>query len=273
MSKKNRTEPEALNLPAFGIDTHAHIDTEHFAGRMHEVLDRALNAGLKKIGVVFLGLKSYQTNRALLEDRKECFFLIGCHPCHAHTITDNELVEYELLCKTDSRIKAIGEIGLDFYHDISQKKTQEEIFRKQLALAKRCNLPVAIHSRQSHEETIEILIEEGFSQKKVLWHFFMENEEITKKVIDNGWHVSIPGAVTYKGNNSLTEHFKNIPIDRLMIETDSPYVAPEPWRGKENHPALLVFVAQKLAEIRNEETAFIWKKTAENAQKFFNLTD
>lgn len=254
-----------------GVETHAHLDLEDFREDLAEVIGRAKECGIAKIGNVFLGPQAYQQNQGLFEEYPEVFFLLGVHPNNADEFSENDIDDMRAAFKADARLKAVGEIGLDFYWDRVPYDVQEGVFRKQLALAEELDLPVVIHSRDAHERTLEVLEDFGWSGKPLLWHCFGGDAETAQKIIDHGWYLSIPGPVTYKKNELAQEAVRSIPVDRLVLETDCPFLTPEPWRGKRNEPAFIVFTAAKVAELKDMDVNELWAKCAENAYSFFGL--
>ncbi|XPV76264.1 MAG: TatD family hydrolase [Desulfovibrio sp.] len=268
--KKNRPAPQTLGLPAGGIDSHAHIDLKDFEN-LDELFDQAHSSGVSKIGNVFLGHAQYEQNKGLFENRPEVFFLLGEHPNHTLDFDAGEIEKMRTAFESDRRLVAVGEIGLDYYWDKVPHDVQKRAFKMQLDLARELKKPVVIHSRDSEDDTIEMLEAEGFADYPVLWHCFGKDYTFARRILDNGWIISIPGPVTYKANVDVQEAVKMIPLDRMVIETDCPYLSPEPWRGKQNHPALVGFTAQKVAELKQVSVAEVWQKTAQTAVDFFKL--
>lgn len=269
--KKNRALPQTVGIVTPGVETHAHLDLEDFREDLPEVMARAKECGIERIGNVFLGPKAYQTNKDIFVDYPGVFFLLGVHPNNSGEYEDADLEAMRVAFKGDKRLKAVGEIGLDFYWDRVPYDVQEDVFRKQLELAKELDKPVVIHSRDAHERTLEVLEDFGWSGRPLLWHCFGGDAQTAQKIIDHGWYISIPGPVTYKKNEIAQEAVRAIPIDRLVLETDCPFLTPEPWRGKRNEPAFVVFTAAKVAELKEMEVNELWKICADNAHKFFNL--
>ena len=273
MSKKSavRTDPLTLALPLAGVDSHAHLDGEEFDVDREDVLARARAAGLAQVGNVFLGPEEYQTGRGLFDAHPEVFFLVGIHPCDGQKCTPDRLDAMRAAFAADSRLRAVGEIGLDFYWPDCPREIQYQALRQQLALARAVERPVVIHCREAEEETLMILEAEGFAGYPLLWHCFGQGPETARRILRNGWHISVPGPVTYKANEELRQAVATIPADRLLLETDSPYLAPQPWRGKRNEPAFTVFTVRAMAEARGENPAELWQTCGENARRFFGL--
>ncbi len=269
--KKVRALPQSVGINVLGVETHAHLDLEDFREDLPEVIARAKECGVGRIGNVFLGSEAYEQNKVLFDEYPEVFFLLGVHPNDSGKFLDAEIEAMHAAFKNDSRLKAVGEIGLDFYWDRVPYDVQEDVFRKQLALADELELPVVIHSRDAHERTMEVLEDFGWSGKPLLWHCFGGDTETAQKIVEHGWYISIPGPVTYKKNDIAQEAVKEIPLDRLVLETDCPFLTPEPWRGKRNEPAFVVFTAAKVAELRGMDVNELWKVCADNAIRFFSL--
>ncbi|WP_126379210.1 TatD family hydrolase [Desulfovibrio ferrophilus] len=272
-NKKPRELPEALGLPTGGVETHAHLDMEPFAEDLDAVLDRAEACGVARIGQVFLGPEAYEKGRGLFESRPGVFFLLGVHPHDAKGWTDETLSAMRAAFASDSRLKAVGEAGLDYYYDYSPRDVQRRVFAAQLQLACEVDRPMVVHSRDALDETFEVLEAEGFKDRPLLWHCFGGDTAFARRVLDNGWMISIPGAVTWKKMDELREAVEMIPMDRLVLETDCPFLAPDPWRGKRNEPAFIGFTARAVAEAKGLPLEEIWRVTAENATRFFRLDE
>ncbi|SKA64831.1 TatD family hydrolase [Desulfobaculum bizertense] len=269
--KKNRPLPESLQLPAGGVETHAHLDPEHFEGEIDAVVEHARQCGISHIGNVFLSPERFEETLPLYEKHPEIFYILGIHPQDAKDYTDERLEHMRRLFLANPRIKALGEIGLDYFYELSPREIQFHAFRKQLQLARELDKPVVIHSRDAHEDSLRILIEEGFDQRPLLWHCFNADRALAEEILSHGWYVSIPGPVTYKKNVEFQDAIQYIPLDRIVVETDSPYLTPEPYRGKRNEPALVCFTANKVAELLGIDPAEFWLKAGQNARTFFGL--
>lgn len=269
--KKPRQEPETLELPKVGVESHAHLDLVDFNEDREAIIARAADCGVSEIINVFLGPDAFEKNRHYFDNHAQISFLLGVHPNEADTLTDEALDRMRAHFKAEPRLKGVGEIGLDYYWERVDHDVQKNAFIKQLDLARELDLPVIIHSRDANDDTIAILESEGFKDYPVLWHCFGSGLELAQPVIDNGWYISIPGPVTFRKTDDLQAAVARIPFERLLIETDCPFLAPEPWRGKRNHPALLGFTAQKIAHIKGRSLADIWQITGDNARRFFGL--
>ncbi|MFP4212756.1 MAG: TatD family hydrolase [Desulfohalobiaceae bacterium] len=258
-------------LPRTGVDSHAHLDMKHFANDLGEVLERAATAGVKRIGNVFLNHKAYLKGRELFQGREEVFFLLGVHPHEAHLAGDEELQGIRQAFVQDSNLRALGEIGLDFYRLRQEKELQLRAFRDQLALARELGVPVVIHCRDAELETLDILQDMGFAHRPLLWHCFGRDLELARKILSRGWEISLPGIVTFQQARALQEAVAAIPAQRLHLETDCPFLAPEPCRGQKNEPAFLPYTAAQVAKLQGLAQERLWEITAANSKAFFGL--
>ncbi|NJB68806.1 TatD DNase family protein [Desulfobaculum xiamenense] len=269
--KKERALPESLGLPAGGVETHAHLDHEDFAEDIETVIARAHACGVSRIGHVFLGPEDYRDGQPLFAAHPEVFFILGVHPQDAKDLTPARLNAMREAIAADPRVRAVGEIGLDYHYEYSPRDVQDAAFRAQLAMARELDRPVVIHSRDSHEDAVRILLDEGFHDRPLLWHCFGSDIAFAHELLSHGWHLSIPGPVTYARNEAVQDAVAQIPLDRLVLETDCPYLAPEPWRGKRNEPAFIGFTAVKVAKLRGMDPAELWTACGDNARRFFGL--
>lgn len=263
--------PESLGMPLTGVDTHAHIDLRHFGEDVETVLERAERAGVANIGNVFLGVAAWEAGKQRFAEHPGVFFLLGIHPTDATRYTPEERAGMAGAFASDTRLKAVGEIGLDFYWKDCPKEVQIPAFIDQLHFARDRKLPVVIHSRDAFEETLDILRDQGFYGYPVLWHCFGGDIAQVRRLVEAGWHISVPGPVTFPSNGALREAVAAIPADKLLVETDCPYLSPLPYRGKRNEPAYAVFTAAKIAEVLGEEPAALWTRCGDNARRFFNV--
>ncbi len=275
MSKKTPMAPQVmahtLALPLCGVDSHAHLDSSQFDRDREEVLARAKECGIAHIGNIFLKPHEFVQRAAYFDAHPEVFFALGVHPCDGEECDDAALEAMREHFLREPRLKAVGEIGLDFYWDACSKDVQLHVFVQQLHLAKELQKPVIIHSRDATEATIALLEKEGFKDYPLLWHCFGGTVAHAKHIVHNGWHVSIPGPVTYPKNEELREAVKYVPLDKLMLETDCPYLSPQQWRGKRNEPAYTVFTVDTMAATREMPAAQLWQICGENARRFFGL--
>ena len=274
MSKKKaeRPEPASLGLPRVGVESHAHLDGEDFSPEeIPAVLERAAGAGIAQVGNVYLGPAAYAAGRGLFAGHPEVFGILGQHPCDAATAVPGDVALMEAAFRADDNLKAVGEIGLDYYWDATTAEAQKRLFCDQLALARELALPAVIHSRDAAADTLAILDDLGFAGRPLVWHCFGGDAALAREIARRGFFLSIPGPVTYRKNTALAEAVAGLDPTRLLLETDAPYLTPEPWRGKRNEPALLVFTAARVAALLGLETAALWRQTGDNARAFFGL--
>ena len=248
------------------IDTHCHLSKEDY-GDVDLVIKKAAGNNVKALIASGCDKKGISEALEISNKYPNVFLALGYHPSEARTTTDSDLLELETIVKENSKVVAIGEIGLDYYWDKDNKEEQKELFRKQLKLAKRLNLPVVIHSRDAFQDTYDILKEE---QVKGVIHCFSGNLDNAKMYLSLGFSLGIGGVVTFK-NTNLKETLKSIPLERVVLETDSPYLAPTPHRGEKNTPEYIPLIAEEISRIYEIPLEEVEKITCENAKKIFNL--
>ena len=252
------------------IDTHAHIYLEDYLHDIDEVLQRAYDNGVKKI--ILPNLDSSTVKRLLdLSDAYPhlCFPLIGLHPSSVAADYKEELQALEYWLEK-RKFYGIGEIGIDLHWDKTLKKEQQDAFRYQIRLAKKHDLPIVIHERNSFQEIISIVREEQDGSLKGIFHCFTGTEKEAGQIANLGFLMGIGGVATFK-NSDLQQVIKNIPLENIVIETDSPYLAPVPKRGKRNEPAYIVYVAQTIAKVFNLPVNEVACRTTENARNLFRI--
>lgn len=274
MSKKKsapKTPPLSRALPLCGVDSHAHLDSKEYRDDLAAVLDLARRCGVARVGQVFLGPEEYAAGRHLFDAYPQVFFILGLHPCDGRRCTPEALEAMRRAFVENSRLRAVGEIGLDFYWDDCPPDIQRAAFLAQLELARQLEKPVVVHCREAVEATLDVLENNGFRHYPLLWHCFGGHADLAARLVDNGWHVSFPGPVTYPANASLRDAARRVPLDRLLLETDCPYLSPADWRGKRNEPAFAVFTAARIAEERGMPAADLWEQCGRNAALFFGL--
>ena len=257
------------------VDSHAHIDGAEFDTDRDEVIQRARDAGVSAILNIGTGdPNSGALERAvdLAEAHSDVYTAIGIHP-HDARLFDDEAEQLILkLISRSSRVIAWGEIGLDFHYDNSPRKVQVEVFQRQLQLAGDANLPVIIHTREAEAETIDILKSQSASAGRTgIMHCFSGSSWLAQQALDLGFYISLSGIVTFKKANELRTTAKQVPLDMLLIETDCPFLAPVPYRGKRNEPAYVVEVARCLADLHGVSVDEIGRVTAANFARVFNL--
>lgn len=252
------------------IDTHAHLDLPEFKQDQDAVIERARAEGVEHIITIGIGLK--ECRNALEIARKHPFISasIGMHPHNASRL-DLKALDFLEKHSGDPNVVALGEMGLDFFRNRSPREDQMRAFRAQLDLAESLGMPVVIHDRDAHDETLEILREEKPSCGGVL-HCFSGDTVMARQCIDLGFMISIPGTVTFKNAAQMHDVAKNIPLEHLLIETDCPFLTPVPHRGKRNEPAYVRFVAEKIAELKKIDVDEVIERTGANACRLFGLT-
>ena len=254
------------------IDSHAHLDMKAFDEDRNLVIERAIDAGITHILIVGIDLSS--SIRALQLARRYDFIFssIGYHPHHAENLGTNTLMELGKMA-SESKIRAWGEIGLDFYRHLSPPEKQMEAFEQQLDMAVDYNLPVIIHNRDADQEVFEVLRKRGNGPERGVIHCFSGTYDLAMAFIQMGFYISIPGTVTYKNAFKVQDVASRIPLDRMLLETDAPFLTPVPERGKRNEPLFVTHTAQKVARLRNIDIEEIARRTSENAKRLFRLPE
>lgn len=257
------------------IDSHAHIDGPEFDADRDEVIQRARDAGVSAILNVGTGDPlggALERAVELAEKHKEIYTAIGTHPHDSRLFDDKAEQRITALLKQSSRVIAWGEIGLDFHYDNSRRDVQREVFRRQLDLARDAHLPVIIHTREAEDETIEILRSHvAGSNRTGILHCFSGSLRLAQQALELGFLISFSGIVTFKKADELRAIVERVSLDRLLIETDSPFLSPVPFRGKRNEPAYVVEVARCLASIHGLGVEEIARITTENFTRLFQL--
>lgn len=252
------------------IDTHAHLDMPEFEADLPQVIQRATEAGVTTIMTVGIDPPSCHRALEISETYPHIFAIVGVHPHNAAQIGHTDLDDLQDLAH-HPKVKAWGEIGLDFYRNLSPRAIQQERFRQQIRIAKQLKLPVVIHSRSATQDTIACLQEEGAQEVGGVIHCFSGDAKTAKQYLDMGFIISIPGVITFNKSQGLREVVKGLPSDGLIIETDAPFLAPVPHRGKRNEPAYVRLTAEAVARTRGQELAEVADFTTTNARRVFNL--
>lgn len=250
------------------IDVHAHYDDEWFGSEADNEIIKAHNLGVE---YVINSSCNIETSYKAIDFAKKYSYVyctIGIHPQFTDEISKVEKLE-EIYNEYPEKIVAIGEIGLDYHYDGIDKDKQKQLFISQLKLAKKLGLPVQIHSRDAVEDMLKILSVQDIWPDKVMFHCYELNEEITKIIIDRGYSISLGGNITYRRKLSAIDQIKQIPLSQIMLETDSPYLSPEGFRGNRNSSGNIPIIAKKLAEIKDVSEAIIASTTVENSKIFF----
>ena len=250
------------------IDSHCHLDHEPLFSDLTNVIKRSKNIGIKKLLTISTSLKSFDRIKEIVEIDDMIYGTIGIHPHETKNdcISTNSIIE---LLKENKKIIGIGETGLDFYYNNSDKVSQLSSFRKHIEASIKTNIPLIIHSRNAENETFDLLDEYKNDNLKILMHCFTGSKNFAKRLLDLDAFFSASGIITFKNSLDLQKTFEFLPLDKILIETDSPFLAPVPNRGKKNEPSFISFTADKLAEIKKVSKNEIIKVTTENFNKLF----
>jgi TatD DNase family protein len=258
------------------IDSHAHIDLSNFDRDREQVFVRARQGGIRAIINIGLDAESSRASLALARQHEDVFGTVGFHPHEADKMTDDDLKTLAELAK-DEKVVAVGEIGLDFYRNLSSRQSQTAAFKKQLDLAIELGLPVVVHSRNAHREVYKILsgwvqatLSAGRLRRGVL-HCFSGDIEMAQQYLEIGFYISLAGSVTYPSAGELLQVAREIPLNRLLLETDAPFLAPQAYRGKRNEPAYVALIAEKVAQARGVPRGVVAEATAQNTIELFKL--
>lgn len=251
------------------FDTHAHFDDPQFDSDRDEVIKSLADDGVTRVMNIGANMETSEKAIEIANKYDFIYATVGVHPCDTYDMTDEDIERLRIMAKNNPKVRAIGEIGLDYHFDDTKPDIQKEWFIKQLHLAKELNMPVVIHDRDSKGDAIEILKREGISNG--VMHCFSGSAETARELVKMGFMISFTGVLTFKNARRAVEACRSIPIERLMIETDCPYMAPEPHRGERNYSGYVKYVARKMTEIKGlsyEETARI---TMENGLRFYGI--
>lgn len=251
------------------VDTHAHLDDVKYESDLDEVIARAAEYGVTRIISMGDTMTASQNAVKIAEKYDGIFAGTGVHPQEALSLVAGD---YDRLAEmmTHPKVKVLGEIGLDYYYENASREKQQEIFIRQLDVARQMHMPVSIHDRDAHGDTMAILKKEGKGLTGSI-HCFSGSWEMAKELLKMGWFLGVDGPLTFKNAAKLPEIIAQIPLDRLLLETDSPYLAPVPKRGRRNEPAYVKYIAEKVAEIRNIPLEEVAQQTTQNAVNLFNL--
>lgn len=252
------------------IDTHVHLNADQYDEDLQQVINRALEAKVEKMIVVGFDRKTIERAMALADQYEFIYAVIGWHPVDAIDCTEDDLIWIEELTK-HPKVVGIGETGLDYHWDKSPKDIQQTLFRKQIQLAQKVNLPIIIHNREATGDIVKILREENAASVGGIMHCFSGSVETAKECIAMNFMISLGGPVTFKNAKTPKEVASEISLEHLLIETDAPYLAPHPYRGKRNEPSLVPLVAEEIARIKGIPVEEVGKITSENAARIFNI--
>ncbi|MBG9802091.1 TatD family hydrolase [Brevibacillus laterosporus] len=254
------------------FDTHAHLNAEQFDEDRDDVIAGAQANGVSTIVNVGFNRETIPTTMELAEKYDFIYAVVGWHPQDAITMKEQDLEWLEELSK-HPKVVGLGEMGLDYYWDTSPRDVQAEVFRKQIRLARKLQMPIIIHDRDAHQDIIDILREEKAGEVGGIMHCFSGSYELAKMALDMNFYISFGGPLTFKNAKKPKEVAAKIPLERLLIETDCPYLTPHPFRGKRNESAYVKYVAEEMAQIHGLPYEELAKITADNARRLFNIRE
>lgn len=251
------------------FDTHAHMDDRAFDEDRLELLKNYPAEGISLIMIPACSLDSSRNVCRLVNQFDYLYGAVGSHPDVADEVNEAVIAEHRMLCKQNPKIRAIGEIGLDYHYEDIPREIQQAAFRRQMALAAEMGLPVIVHDRDAHGDALAIVDE--FPTVKGVFHCYSGSAEMALELVRRGWYIGFTGVLTFKNARKAVEVAQTIPLERLVLETDCPYMAPEPFRGKRNHPGYLYRMAQRLGEIRGLSAEEIARVTRENGKRLYGI--
>ena len=251
------------------FDTHAHMDDRAFDTDREALLSSLPEQGLALVMNPGCSLESSRSAVRLANTYDYIYAAVGSHPDAADEVNESVLAEYRELCKLNPKVKAIGEIGLDYHYEDIPRQIQLKAFRAQMELARELGLPAIVHERDAHEDGMAVV--RDFPEVTGVFHCYSGSAEMARQLIDRGWYIGFTGVLTFKNARKAIEVASSIPLDRIVLETDCPYMAPEPFRGKRNDPGKLYRMAEKLAEIRGLSVEEIQAITVENGRRLYRI--
>ena len=253
------------------IDTHAHLTFEQYTDTLSEVLNRSKAAGVSRWVTVGTNLEDSEKAVSLAGENPQLYAAVGIHPHDARTVTDSDIRRLKELA-TDEKAVAIGETGLDFHYYYSDQQSQENVFKQHISLAAELDLPLIIHSRNAFEQTLDILENAAALPKRIVFHCFSGSAEQAQELTDKGFYISFTGMVTFKNAHAARQAVQAVPARQIMVETDCPFMSPEPMRKQRtNEPALMIHTARKLAELKEIDEEEFADLTTATAEQFFSL--
>lgn len=252
-------------------DTHCHLNHPDFVGDLPEVLRRAEEAGVEQIICVGYDLETSALAVRLAREVRPIRAAVGIHPHDAAGFTPQAEVHLRELASDRDRVVAVGETGLDYYRNLSPREAQQEAYRRHIELARELELPLIVHSRDAQDDVLAILREHGLPARGAVMHCLPADSDFARRAVELGCHVGIAGPITFRSAGSLREIAGELPMERILLETDAPYLAPHPHRGQRNEPSYLPLVAAGLAEARGVAPSEIAAATTSNARKLFGL--
>ena len=251
------------------FDTHAHMDDRAFDTDREELLSALPGQGLALVMNPGCSLESSRNAVRLAKEYDYIYAAVGSHPDAADEVDGGVLEEYRALCKRNSKVKAIGEIGLDYHYEDIPRDIQLKAFRAQMELARELGLPVIVHERDAHEDGMAVV--RNFPEVTGVFHCYSGSAEMARQLVDRGWYIGFTGVLTFKNARKAIEVASSIPLERIVLETDCPYMAPEPFRGRRNDPGKLYRMVEKLAEIRGLSVEEIRSVTLENGRRLYRI--
>ena len=251
------------------FDTHAHLNDPAFDPDREELMASFADAGVGLVMNAGCSLASSRDIVAMADRYPWLYGSVGSHPDSADEVNEEVLEEYRKLCKLSDKVKAIGEIGLDYYYEDIPREIQQKAFRMQMALAQELDMPVIVHEREAHNDGMCIVKE--FPKVKGVFHCYSGSAEMARQLVNMGWYIGFTGVLTFKNARKAVETAASVPLDRIVLETDCPFMAPEPFRGKRNHPGYLYRMAERLAEIRGISVEEVCRVTTENGKRLYRI--
>ena len=251
------------------FDTHAHLDDQAFDQDRQELLRSLQDQGVGLVMNPGCSLESSKNAIALAEKYDFVYAAVGSHPDAANEVDEEVIEQYRKLCKLHRKVKAIGEIGIDYHYEDIPRALQLKAFRMQMELARQLQLPVIVHEREAHEDGMKVVQE--FPEVTGVFHCYSGSLEMAKALVNKGWYIGFTGVLTFKNARKVLEVAAGIPKDRIVIETDCPYMAPEPFRGKRNHPGYIYRMAEKLAQLWDMPVEQVQEITTENGKRLYRI--
>jgi TatD DNase family protein len=252
------------------IDSHAHLEMPEFRRDLDEVIQRAEESGVEYIFTVGTEGRDWKRALEIACSHPKIFAILGVHPHNAKEIDDRTYPALKELCLNE-KVRAYGEIGLDFFRNLSPREIQIKRFREQIALARELRLPIVIHDREAHQETLEILKSEKAETYGGIIHCFSGDYRMAKECLDMGFYISVPGTITFKNAEEFQGIVKKLPLESLLVETDAPFLSPVPFRGKRNEPGFIRYTAQRVADLKKVPFEKVAEVTTANALTVFKL--
>lgn len=253
------------------IDTHCHLNDLQYENEVDQIINNFLQAGVKRAICVGCDPNSNKRAKEIALEYEEVYYTVGIHPDDCNMYNEKEMEEY--LKNEDNKLVAVGEIGLDYYHNKNNKEDQIQVFESQIKLAQKYNLPIVVHCRDAYGDTLEILKKYAPYPNGVVMHCYSGSYEFAKELLKLGVKFSFTGTVTYKNAKNVQEVAQNLPLDSFFFETDSPYLTPTPYRGKRNEPKYVVEVCKFVADLKGISYKQMEEISDKNAKNFFNFID